>query len=389
MPILNSIAKISDQMTEWRRYLHTIPELSYKEFKTSKFISSKLKEWNIEHETGIAKTGIVAKIKGNKGNSEKAIGLRADIDALPIEEKNDINHKSTHQGVSHKCGHDGHTTFLLGAAKYLSENPDFDGTVYLIFQPAEEGGAGADSMIKDGLFEKYPMSQIFGMHNWPDSPKGTFSICSGPIMAAVNTIQIKIKGKGGHAAMPHQTIDPIITGSQIISALQTISSRTINPMENIVLSITQFHGGTTHNIIPDEVFLEGSLRTLSDKIKDMAIYRIKEISNNIAKSFSASSEVFIQDGYPATVNARNESNIASDVASQIVGEKNVNSNMTPIMGSEDFSFMLNKIPGAFIFIGQGDKEHNKPCHHSSYDFNDEILSTGTSYWIKLVQSILN
>ena len=388
MPVLNSITKIANDMTEWRRFLHSIPELSFNEHKTSNFISSKLKEWGIKHHTKIAKTGIVAQIKGNKGNSNKTIGLRADIDALPIEENNDFEYRSTHKGASHKCGHDGHTALLLGAAKYLSENPDFDGTVNLIFQPAEEGGGGANEMIKDGLLEKFPMSQIFGMHNWPDIPKGKFSICPGPIMAAVNTIQIRIKGFGGHAAMPHQTIDPIIVGSHIVSALQTISSRTIDPIDTIVLSITQFHAGTTHNIIPDDVFLEGTLRTFSEKVKLKAIERIKEISSNISKSFLASSKVEFLDGYPATVNSENETNIAANIAAEIVGNKNVESNMKPIMGSEDFSFMLNKVPGSFIFIGAGDKDHNRPCHHAEYDFNDEILPIGTSYWIKLVQYLL-
>ena len=388
MPVLNSITEISKDMTEWRRYLHSIPELSFNEIKTAKFISSKLSEWGIKHEKNIAKTGIVAQIKGKKGNSTKTIGLRADIDALPIHENNNIEYKSTHKGVSHKCGHDGHATLLLGAAKYLSENPDFDGTVNFIFQPAEEGGGGANEMIKDGLLEKFPMSQVFGMHNWPDIPKGKFSICSGPIMAAVNTIQIKITGRGGHAAMPHQTIDPIIISSQIVTALQTITSRTIDPIETIVLSITQFHSGTTHNIIPDEVFLEGTLRTFSKDVENKAIKRIKEITENIAKSFLAKSEVSILDGYPATINSQKETDIASNIASEIVGKENVESNMKPVMGSEDFSFMLNKIPGAFIFVGQGDEKHNKPCHHAEYDFNDEILPIGTSYWIKLVKNLL-
>ncbi len=388
MPILNSITEISKSMTEWRRYLHSIPELSFNEIKTSKFISSKLTEWGIKHQTNIAKTGIVAQIKGNKGNSSKTIGLRADMDALPIEEPNNFEYKSIHKGASHKCGHDGHTTLLLGAAKYLSENPDFDGTVNLIFQPAEEGGGGANEMIKDGLLKKFPMSQVFGMHNWPDIPKGKFSICSGPIMAAVKTIQIKIIGRGGHAAMPHQTIDPIIIGSHIVNALQTISSRTIDPIETIVLSITQFHSGTTHNIIPDEVFLEGTLRTFSIDVEEKAINRIKEITDNIGKSFLAKSEVLIFDGYPTTINSKNETDIASKIAAEIVGKENVESNMKPIMGSEDFSFMLNNVPGAFIFIGQGDQNHNKPCHHAEYDFNDEILSLGTSYWVKLVQHLL-
>ena len=388
MPVLNSIADMSKEMTEWRRHLHSIPELCFKEHKTAEFISSKLKEWGIKHQTKIAKTGIVAQIKGNKGNSNKTIGLRADIDALPIQEPNNFEYKSTHEGASHKCGHDGHTTLLLGAAKYLSENPDFDGTVNLIFQPAEEGGGGANEMIKDGLLEKYPMSKVYGMHNWPDVPKGKFSICPGPIMAAVDTIQLNIIGRGGHAAMPHQTIDPIIVGAQIVSALQTIPSRTIDPIDTIVLSVTQFHAGTTHNVIPDDVFIEGTLRTFSKKIREQAIKRIKEISDNLAKSFGANADVIILDGYPATVNNDAESIVAADTASEIVGKENVEYNMRPIMGSEDFSFMLNNVPGAFIFIGQGDDEHKVACHHQQYDFNDEILPIGSSYWVKLVQNLL-
>ena len=388
MAVLNSILNLSKEMVEWRRHLHTIPELGLKEFKTSEFISNKLKEWNIQHECKMAETGIVATIKGKKGNSSKSIGLRADIDALPIEEKNDFNHKSKHKGISHKCGHDGHTTLLLGAAKHLSENQDFNGTVHLIFQPAEEGIGGADIMINEGLFKKYPMDMVYGMHNWPELPIGQFSVCNGPIMAAANTIQIKIKGKGGHAAMPHQTIDPIIIASNIVNSLQTISSRNIDPLDSIVLSITQFHSGTTHNIIPDEVFLEGSLRTLNNKTKEYAYNKIKDISNNISKGFSAVADVSIDKGYPVTINSSEETAIAANSAAEIVGQENVNTNMTPVMGSEDFSFMLNKVPGSYICIGQKDSEHTSAVHSSDYDFNDKVIPIGVSYWIKLVQNIL-
>ena len=388
MAILNSILNLSKEMVEWRQYLHTIPELGLKEFKTSEFISNKLKEWNISHECKIAETGIVATIKGKKGNSSKSIGLRADIDALPIDEKNEFNYKSKHKGISHKCGHDGHTTLLLGAAKHLSENPDFDGTVHLIFQPAEEGIGGADIMIDEGLFKKYPMDMVYGMHNWPDLPIGQFSVCNGPIMAAANTIQIKIKGRGGHAAMPHQTIDPIIIASNIVNSLQTISSRNIDPLDSIVLSITQFHSGTTHNIIPDEVFLEGSLRTLNNKTKEYAYNKIKDITNNISKGFSAVADVNIDKGYPVTINSPKETIIAANSAAEIVGKENVDTNMTPVMGSEDFSFMLNKVPGSYICIGQKDSEHMSAVHSSDYDFNDKILPIGVSYWIKLVHNIL-
>ena len=382
MPILNSISQMKEEMTKWRQDLHQIPELGFEEFKTSEFIENKLKEWGVKHSTKIGKTGIVAQIIGVKGNSKASIGLRADIDALPIEELNDFNYKSKNKGVSHKCGHDGHTSMLLGAVKYLSENPNFNGVVNFIFQPAEEGQGGARVMIEEGLFKKFPMEQVFGMHNWPEVEKGKFSICSGPIMAGANTIQIKITGFGGHAAMPHQTIDPIIVGSHIVTALQTVSSRTINPMDNIVLSITQFHAGTTHNIIPNEVFLEGSLRTLSDSTKETAVKKIDEIVKNIAKGFSAEAEFSIDKGYPVTVNSEKETEVVSNVASELVGNNNVNSSMTPIMGSEDFSFMLNTIPGAYICIGQKDKNHNKPVHNAEYDFNDDILTLGTTYWGK-------
>ena len=388
MPILNRISEMYDEMVVWRKHLHKNPELGFEEHETAKFISKKLEEWNIKHHTGIGKTGIVAIIEGKNNSNSKSIGLRADIDALPIQEKNNFEYKSVNEGISHKCGHDGHTTLLLGAAKYLSENNNFNGTVNLIFQPAEEGHGGADIMIQDGLFKNFPMSMVFGLHNWPEIELGKFGICKGPIMAGANTIQIRIKGYGGHAAMPHQTIDPIIIGSQIVSSLQTISSRSIDPMENIVLSITQFHSGTTHNIIPDDVFLEGSLRTLSEKTKELAINRIEQISKNIAKSYGAKAEVYIEKGYPVTINSNDETDLAVHAASEIVGKNNVDTNMTPVMGSEDFSFMLNKVPGSYICIGQKDKDHNVPVHNAEYDFNDKMLPIGTSYLIKLVQNLL-
>ncbi len=385
MPVLNSINQMLNEMKEWRRYLHQNPEIGLKEFNTSKYISNKLESWNISFEKGLANTGIVAWIEGKGGKSKKSIGLRADIDALPMTEKNEFIHKSKNNGMMHACGHDGHTSMLLGAAKYLSENNDFNGTVFLIFQPGEEGFGGAKIMIDEGLFKKYQIDEVYALHNWPEMPIGQFGVSKGPMMAAVDQFDIIVKGKGGHAAMPDQTIDPIIIASEIILSLQTIVSRYINPIDSAVLSVTKVHGGSAYNVIDDETVISGTVRTFKPKIRDLIEKKIKENSLAISKMHNGKAEIIYNRSYPPTINSDKESDFAANVAKELVGKENVNTNIDPSMGSEDFSYMLNKKPGSYLYIGQKDIKHSANLHTTKYDFNDDLLPIGASFWVKLVQ----
>ena len=387
MHILNSINQMQDEMKEWRRDLHRIPELGLEEYKTSTYIKEKLKEWNIEFKDGYAGTGVVAWVKGSKGLSKKSIGLRADFDALPMPEKNNFDHKSSHEGMMHACGHDGHTTMLLGSAKYLSENPDFDGTVYFIFQPGEEGFGGGEKMIQDGMFKDFDIDEVYALHNWPELPLGSFAVNSGPMMAAVDEFDIIVKGKGGHAAIPQLSIDPIIVASQIVNAIQTIISRSTDPVDKALISITKINGGTAYNVIDDEVKLGGTIRTFKKETRFFIGKRIEEISTGIAKSHGADAKVQFDlvNKYPPTINHKNQSIFASKVAKDLVGETNVITDIDPSMGGEDFSFLLNEKPGAYLYIGQKDKNHSAHLHTTKYDFNDNLSPIGVNYWVKLVQ----
>ena len=387
MHILNSINQMQDEMKEWRRDLHRIPELGLEEYKTSTYIKEKLKEWNIEFKDGYAGTGVVAWVKGSKGLSKKSIGLRADFDALPMPEKNNFDHKSSHEGMMHACGHDGHTTMLLGSAKYLSENPDFDGTVYFIFQPGEEGFGGGEKMIQDGMFKDFDINEVYALHNWPELPLGSFAVNSGPMMAAVDEFDIIVKGKGGHAAIPQLSIDPIIVASQIVNAIQTIISRSTDPVDKALISITKINGGTAYNVIDDEVKLGGTIRTFKKETRFFIGKRIEEISTGIAKSHGADAKVQFDlvNKYPPTINHKNQSIFASKVAKDLVGETNVITDIDPSMGGEDFSFLLNEKPGAYLYIGQKDKNHSAHLHTTKYDFNDNLSPIGVNYWVKLVQ----
>ncbi len=387
MPILNSINQMLEEMKSWRQDLHKIPEIGLEEYETSKYIKNKLKEFNINFKEGYSNTGLVAWIKGNKGHSNKSIGLRADFDALPMPEKNNFEYKSSKDGMMHACGHDGHTSMLLGAAKYISENNDFDGNVYFIFQPGEEGFAGGKKMIEDGLFDDFSIDEVYALHNWPDLPLGSFGVNSGPMMAAVDEFDITVKGKGGHAAFPQLVIDPIIVASQIVTAIQTIISRSTDPVDKALISITKIHGGTAHNVIDDEVKLSGTVRTFKPETRSFIEKRIEEIANGIAKAHGAGANIEFDliNKYPPTINSKKESEFAAKIAKQMVGEENVNTDIDPSMGGEDFSYLLNKKPGSYLYIGQGDKNHKAHLHTTKYDFNDNLLPIGVNYWVNLVK----
>ena len=388
MPILNSINQMLDEMKSWRQDLHKIPEIGLEEYETSKYIKNKLKEFNINFKEGYSNTGLVAWVKGNKGNSNKSIGLRADFDALPMPEKNNFEYKSSKDGMMHACGHDGHTSMLLGAAKYISENNDFDGTVYFIFQPGEEGFAGGKKMIEDGLFDDFSIDEVYALHNWPDLPLGSFGVNSGPMMAAVDEFDIIVKGKGGHAAFPQLVIDPIIVASQIVTAIQTIISRSTDPVDKALISITKIHGGTAYNVIDDEVKLSGTIRTFKPETRSFIEKKIEEIANGIAKAHGAGANIEFDliNKYPPTINSKKESEFAAKIAKQMVGEENVNTNIDPSMGGEDFSYLLNKKPGSYLYIGQGDENHKAHLHTTKYDFNDNLLPIGVNYWVNLVKN---
>ena len=387
MPILNSINQMLDEMKSWRQDLHKIPEIGLEEYETSEYIKKKLKEFNINFNEGYSNTGLVAWVKGNKGNSIRSIGLRADFDALPMSEKNNFDHKSTKDGMMHACGHDGHTSMLLGAAKYVSENNNFDGTVYFIFQPGEEGFAGGKKMIEDGLFDDFSIDEVYALHNWPELPLGSFGINSSTMMAAVDEFDIIVKGKGGHAAIPQLVIDPIIVASQIVTAIQTIISRSIDPVDKALISITKIHGGTAYNVIDDEVKLSGTIRTFKPETRSFIEKKIEEIANGIAKAHGAEANIEFDliNKYPPTINSKNESEFAANVAKKMVGEEKVNTDIDPSMGGEDFSYLLNKKPGSYMYIGQGDENHKAHLHTTKYDFNDNLLPIGVNYWVNLVK----
>ncbi|MQP64924.1 amidohydrolase [Niveispirillum sp. SYP-B3756] len=389
MPIINRIADFHADMTEWRRHIHENPETGFEEFKTSAFVVEKLKEFGVEVHTGIAGTGVIGVLHGQGGPNGKAIGLRADMDALPMQEANEFAHASKVPGKMHGCGHDGHTTMLLGAARYLAETRNFSGTVNFIFQPAEEGLGGGRRMVEEGLFQRFPCDMVFGMHNWPDLPPGEMVVKSGPIMAGADQFEIKVAGKGGHAALPHHTIDPIVIAAHIVTAVQSIVSRNVSPIESGVISITQIHAGSAYNVIPEEVVMRGTVRALSHEVRDMLEARLRHIVETVPVTFGSSASMTYRRGYPPTVNhAGAPTDLAAAVARQLVGEDKVYSNVGPSMGAEDFAFMLLERPGCYVWVGQGGSALGCQLHNPRYDFNDEILPLGTSYWATLVETAL-
>ena len=394
--IIETHSELHQHMTTWRHWLHQHPELSFEENVTSDYIATVLESYGIEHHRGLAVTGIVATVHGTGQDKEQegnTIGLRADMDALPLLEKNLFNHKSIHDGKMHACGHDGHSTMLLGAAVYLQEHNDFSGTVRFIFQPAEEGGAGGKVMVEEGLFDRFPCNAVYGMHNWPSLAIGKFAVHDRAVMAAVDTINITIKGKGGHAAMPDQIIDPILTGAQVINALQTVVSRTLSPLESAVISITIVEAGHTHNVIPNEMKLTGTLRYFDPEVGKTVKQRMHDIIEHTCQAMGAIGTLSIDSGYPATINTPKHADICAKAA-QAVAENDdcVLRNMPPSMGAEDFSYILNASEGAYIWIGNGEaskEQSGSACmlHNTQYDFNDDILPLGASYWVQLVRDI--
>ncbi len=392
MNIRKSIKALEEEFTSYRRAMHENPGTAYEEDFASDLVREKLDEWGISYHHGLAKTGVVATIEGKGNASGKSIGLRADMDALNLIEKNDLPHASKIPGKMHGCGHDGHTAMLLGAAKHLKENPNFDGTVHLIFQPAEEGAKGAETMVKEGLFDKFPCESVYGMHNWPFAPRGTISMRPGLVMAAADFFYIDIIGKGGHAASPHRCVDPIITGTQIISALQTLVSRYSNPLEPVVLSITNFMSGTgANNVIPEDAILSGTLRTFSQELRLELKDRMEHVAKDVASSMGAEIKYKYDFIIDMTINDPAATAFCADVASQVVGKQNVDTNQPQSMGGEDFGAMLLERPGCYVCLGQAeidtpDSPHNYGLHSSYYDFNDQIIPIGIEYWVQLVET---
>ncbi len=393
MPILNSLAAVKDESAGWRRELHQNPQTAYEETFASGFVEARLKQWGIPYKKGLAKTGIVATIEGQKNSSGKALALRADMDALDILEKTGLPHASKNPGKMHACGHDGHTATLLTVARYLQETRAFNGRVHLIFQPAEEGGNGAGRMIDEGLFKDFPCDYVFGVHNWPSLAIGKVGMRTGPLLASVDEFRIRVEGAGGHAAMPHQTLDPIVVTSQIVTALQSIVSRNVDPIDTVVVSTTNFNSGTgAFNVIPDTAELVGTIRTFNNDTRDMVVARMKAIVDGIARSMGCRAEVNVLFHNAATVNTADGIAIARRAAARVVGEENVDTDFPPNMGGEDFGAYLRQKPGAFVIIGQGvadkDSPHNKGLHHPGYDFNDDMIPVAASYFAALVDEYL-
>ncbi|PAY08257.1 MULTISPECIES: M20 aminoacylase family protein [Bradyrhizobium] len=388
MPIVNRVADLQPDIQAWRRNIHEHPELLYDVHRTASFVADRLREFGCDEVvTGLGKTGVVGVIKGKKGAAKgdvKVIGLRADMDALPIHEETNLPYASKTPGKMHACGHDGHTAMLLGAARYLAETRNFAGDAVVIFQPAEEGGAGAAAMIKDGLMDRFGVQQVYGMHNGPGIPIGSFAIRSGPIMASTDEVNINIEGLGGHAARPHKCIDSVMVGAQLITALQSIVSRSVDPLDSAVISICEFHAGNARNVIPQTAVLRGTVRTLTPEVRQLIEKRIGEVVKGVAQLTGARIDLDYKRGYPVTVNHASQTEFATRIAKEVAGDGNVHT-MPPLMGGEDFSYMLEARPGAFIFCGNGD---SAGLHHPAYNFNDEAIVFGTSYFVKIVEDAL-
>ncbi|MEH6741023.1 MAG: M20 aminoacylase family protein [Sulfitobacter sp.] len=382
MPIINRIADIAPDMTTWRRHLHTIPELSFDCPKTAAFIKERLEEFGVDEiHDGIAQTGIVAIINGT--GEGRTIGLRADFDALPIEEETGVEYASTHPGKMHACGHDGHTSMLLGAAKYLIETRNFSGRVALIFQPAEEEGGGAQVMCQEGMMDRFDIAEVYGIHNFPGAEFGTFHTTPGPIMAAVDSFTIQIKGRGGHGAMPHETADPVVAACGIVQAIQTIISRNTHSGQERVISVTQIHTGSASNIIPDSAMINGTVRTFDKDTHELIQKRMREIVAGQAASYGVEAELDYEIGYPATVNTEAQTEFAAQVAREVVGEANVDANAPKVAGAEDFAYMLEERPGAYLFLGAGE---GAGLHHPKFNYNDEVSPIGASFFVRMVET---
>ncbi len=393
MKLIDSLVTQAAGMAAVRRDLHAHPELCFEEHRTADLVAARLTEWGIPVHRGLGRTGVVGIVKN--GTSTRAVGLRADMDALPIQETNRFPHASQHPGKMHGCGHDGHTAMLLAAAQHLAKHRNFDGTVYLIFQPAEEGGGGAREMIKDGLFEQFPMEAVFGMHNWPGGQVGTFAVSPGPVMASSNEFKITVRGKSGHAALPHNTIDPVPVACQLVQAFQTIITRNKKPIDTAVISVTMIHAGEATNVVPDSCEIQGTVRTFTTEVLDLIESRMRQISEHLCAAHDCGCEFVFERNYPPTINSTPEAEFARQVMAGIVGEENVRP-QEPTMGAEDFAYMLQAKPGAYCFIANGDGSHREmghgagPCmlHNTSYDFNDDLIPLGATYWVRLAEEWL-
>lgn len=400
MKLIDDIVAATPGITQVRRDIHAHPELCFQEVRTADLVAAKLTEWGVPIHRGLGTTGVVGIVHGRDGGAcGRAIGLRADMDALPMTELNTFPHASTQAGKMHACGHDGHTAMLLAAAQHLAQHRDFDGTVYLIFQPAEEGGGGAREMIKDGLFEKFPMDAVYGMHNWPGLPVGSFAVSPGPVMASSNEFHITIRGKGGHAALPHTGIDPVPVACQMVQALQTIVTRNKKPVDAAVISVTMIHTGEATNVIPDSCVMQGTVRTFSIEVLDLIEQRMREVAQHTSAAFGATCEFQFKRNYPPTINHPAQAEFARQVMADLVGADQVLA-QEPTMGAEDFAYMLQARPGAYVFIANGDGAHRGayeggghdvgPCmlHNPHYDFNDALIPLGASFWVQLVEQWL-
>jgi hippurate hydrolase len=386
MTIHPRIEAMSGEIAEWRRDFHRNPELLFDVHRTAQVVAEKLKSFGCDEVvTGIGQTGVVAVIKGKRQGSGRVVGLRADMDALPIEEQTNLPYRSTVPGKMHACGHDGHTAMLLGAARYLTETRDFDGTAILIFQPAEEGGGGGREMVKDGMMERFGVQEVYGLHNMPGLPIGSFAVRLGPMMAAADRFLITVEGRGGHAAKPNETIDPVVASAQIISALQTIASRNCDPLDSVVVSVTAVKAGEAYNVIPQTAELKGTVRTLSKDMRILAEKRLREIVTGVAGAMGCTAVIDYELGYPVTFNHAEQTSFVAKVAGSLVGSSNVDLAVPPTMGSEDFSFMLEERPGSYIFMGNGD---SAGLHHPAYDFNDRAIPVGVSYWASIVETAM-
>ncbi|MDH3506612.1 MAG: M20 family metallopeptidase [Gammaproteobacteria bacterium] len=385
MQVIAEIQAGQDELTAWRRHLHSHPELAYEEVQTAEFVAQKLDAWGLRVHRGLATTGVIGTLERGAG---RRVGLRADMDALPIHEANTFEHRSRHDGKMHACGHDGHTAMLLGAARYLAEHGRFEGTIQFIFQPAEEAAGGAKVMIDEGLFETFPVDAVFGMHNWPGLDAGRFAMRTGPMMASMDCFDMEIQGHGAHGALPHNGVDPVAAAAQVISALQTVVSRNVNPLEAAVISVTKIHGGDAHNVIPDIVQLGGAIRCFDDELRAFLCRRVVEVANGVCEALGATIVVNFNSGYPAVKNWPEQTELAASVATAIVGEQNVDAASLPVMVSEDFAFMLKEKPGCYVFIGNGAGEGACMIHNPDYDFNDAILPLGSTYWVRLAESFL-
>jgi amidohydrolase len=385
MPIVNRVADLHQEITGWRRDMHAHPELQYDVHRTAASVADRLKSFGCDEVVpGIGRTGVVGVIRGRKPG-KKVIGMRADMDALPLEEETGLPYKSTVPGKMHACGHDGHTAMLLGAAKYLAETRNFAGTAVVIFQPAEEGGAGGLAMVKDGLITRFGIEEVYGMHNYPGLPVGEFAIRQGAMMASADHIAIELEGKGGHAAKPHLSIDTILVGAQIINQLQSVVARNVDPLEAAVVSVCMFQAGHTDNVIPQHAKLRGTARALTPEVRALLQKRIEAVVQGTAQLYGATAKITYHNGYPVVVNHARQTDFAASVAREIAGTDKVDTDVAPVMGAEDFAFMLNERPGAFIFVGNGD---SAGLHHPAYDFNDEVIPLGTSYWVRLAENAL-